>query len=489
MAETALALQPSSVLARVGAPQERQYLIGVLAETLGIPAKDAERPDVIAILGMAVQRTSQYGWLSGLHMHCQKFETSESRNRRKSNPNAQPEYTYTLVDGEKAWKDSGSRWRILYGVNWTYNRKPMTRDELSEHARLMGYTQVLPPLAYGIWSRVIVIGTDDPKDPENPMYSSGVFLGKRKVGNNWYDEDLPTQVTSRDVAIRRADKRAMMQSPLTLIPLDDMTPAARMEKLVDHLRSEGSHPRDENAIITRQPQTLVEDDGDMLWATSTAGERLGLPKEPVIHDDVTEEPMEGAWQELPEPPPAPENADARPHENLAARPGACPECHAPAGKPHATSCSLRQQADARPPENADARPAATSDAVLPPIEDIYGACAMLLHVPNIELPKDISALLITFQLAHQESDKPISESQYNLFRVLIKSIFGGDRDDEHKMLLSALCGVAIDHTNRPGRKVALALDWLKDPNKYTADVDALFAVMSLCRGLRSELES
>lgn len=549
MPETALALPPSSALARVGAPEERQYLIGILAETLGIPSKETGRADVVAILGMAVQRTIQYGWLPGVHLHCQKFETSDSRKRRQSNPNAEPEYTYTLVDGEKAWKDSGTRWRILYGVNWTYNRKPMSREELLTHARQMGFGGELPGLAYGMWSRIILIGTDDPHDPENPIFSSGVFLGKRKVGSNWYDEDLPTQVTSRDVAIRRADKRAMMQSSLSLLPVDDMAPAARMENLTAHLRSEGAGHRDMGSYTSRPPQVVLEADGDMLWAApETPAARLKVdPKNDVDFERETrprreatepaqEEPVDGAWQAV-EPPVA---ARSERHASLrgmeiapdappAGGNGRCPDCHAPDGKPHATGCPRRMaepaaarpgavvdarpaassaarpggDADARPapePEIADARPAASDDGgavsaargasllAAGEIVSEWDAYANLLLTPDLDVPQELQTKIAHYQHLHVSSEKPITLPQYNLFRVLGKSIFGGDRDDEHKMLLSCLCGVAIDHDQRPGSKLSIVLDCLKDPNKYNEDIQVLFDIVFLCRELRKQLE-
>lgn len=484
--QTALTLHNSSVLSRVGTPDEREYLVRIMAETLGIPAKDALRDDVIALLGMAAQQAMTYGALPGIHLHVQKFETTASKQKRKTNESLDPEYSYTLVQGEKLYKDSGARWRIQHGVQWTYQRKPMTPQELQEEARRMGFAGVVPPMAYGMWSRIIMIGIDDRDDPDNPLWSAGLYLGKRRVGDNWYNEDLPAGVSSRDVAIRRADKRAMMQSSLTLIPINSLPPEERLNQLTDHLRSEGSVHRGQiSDIVARPPTYKVEDDGDVLWAKEKTVTGKRVRTETIGDINFYRNVDEGAWQKQvapePEPQPEPEHLDARPANGAD---GPCPDCHAPAGKPHATSCPQRAQTSKKEQEKVAARPQkADADGV---VEGPYDLYAYALHNPEIRIDPDFSKQIIAFQELHKASTGPMSEAQYKLLRMLYESVLSGDAD-EHKRFLSLMCGTPIDHTKRPGNKLSSLIDWLKNPNKYLDEIALVQEIASLCREIQKEL--
>lgn len=474
----------TGVLSRVGTPDERQYLIQIMAEQIGIPAKDASRTDVLALLGAAVQRTIQYGWMPGIHLHVQKFETERSRQARRDNPSLVPIYTYTLVDGEKAWKDSGTRWRDR-GVQWHYQRKPMAKEEVREEARLQGYNEALAANAYGMWSRIIIVGQDNPSNDNDPLWSAGIYSGKVKAGKYWRDDVIPSGISSRDIAIRRADKRAMMQSQLTLLPVDDLGTDARIQQLVENLRHEVSSRARVEAPLQVQQRVQVEEDGDVLWAiedTSSAriesrgarpDDRDARPVEVMeildIDGEIVAEPSEDDD--------APLNSGAR-IDDVAARPaphaarplntsdGPCPECHAPVGKAHATSCKATAADGAARPAEVAARPEATSpdarigDGVARPETqapmdfegELYAELARV-YTPSAIFSNDIKDMIRKARNADKDSSEPMSATYFKALMVMVTEVCSTDPEDEVYYVLTAMLGYRVGPNKRPGQLV------------------------------------
>jgi hypothetical protein len=237
----------TKILDRIGTPEERKFLIAVMAEQLGIPASESARPDVLAVIANAAQRTIQFGWQPGVHMHVQPFNGTEE------GPKGQEVKVkkWVLVDGEKAWKDSAERHR-RNGVQFTIITRPqeMTSAEINREAIAMGMKPGdLAVNAYGVYAKVVVrdefeinclIYGKEEAFAAIP-WASGVYTGKKRNGRWWNDDNLPTGATPRDVAIRRAHKRALMQSTLPLIPLDDKTEADRLGEFTANVRQEELH--------------------------------------------------------------------------------------------------------------------------------------------------------------------------------------------------------------------------------------------------------
>lgn len=490
MSTTELALHnpaQSGVLQRIGSPEERQYLLQVMAEQLGIPAADATRTDVVALLAAAAQRTLQFGWVPGIHLHVQKFETDRSKKAREKDPSARVIYSYTLVDGEKAWKDSGTRWRDR-GYQWRYQRRPMTTVEVKEEARLQGFNESLAPNAYGMWSRIIVAGQDDPNDPDNPIWSAGVYTGKIKAGNFWRADQIPTGASSRDVAIRRADKRAMMQSMLTLIPIDDLSVDARVQQLTDNLRREAAGRQRMEEPMQRLTQVEVEDDGDVLWAKTTPAARV-LPPDARIdepasprfeeedfgmgEDDVHAEPSDEDD--------APVEFDARINNSD----GPCPECRAPVGKLHGSACPLSkgaapaarieepvarvQQPDAR----VEAEPQSTAFS-----DRIFAECATVTD--GWKMAHETAELVRRVRNSDHDSAMKMSDKYLD---ALVAMIGGALKiEDKHEVyyLLTALVGKEVSAKHKPGQFVHSHLIKLLRVDDAKA-IAALQDVLEACR--------
>jgi hypothetical protein len=261
---TALAKQ-STALAKTQ-EEERAYMLGIMAEQLGIPAEDSHNPKVQALIANAVDRNREFGWKPGIHMHAQSFMANVKDDRNQNT--GEKERVYVLVDGEKSWRDSIAQWRIQHNVILRYQRKPMSMQEVEVEARSMGFQKPIPNNAAGVWCRIIEHGVDDPNDPDFPEWSSGIWFGHIKAGPYFSTDNLPTGVTPRDVAIRRADKRAAMQSTFVLLPVDQRTPDERSADLARAHEAEAAYrnPTPPDTVYTQRYQ--VEEDGDILWAST-----------------------------------------------------------------------------------------------------------------------------------------------------------------------------------------------------------------------------
>lgn len=441
----------TGALARIGNPNERQYLIEIMTESLGIPARDASRTDVLALLANAAQRSLQYGWLPGVHMHVQKFESKASKEARAANPKLEPQYTYTLVDGEKAWKDSGARWMYAHGILWRYQHKPMSRAEVVEEARLIGLPEKeIAGNAYGIWCRILMPG-DDAADPDTPMWSAGVYLGKIRVGNYFNLDALPTGNSSREVARRRAAKRAMMESQLTLIPLDNRSTEERAAQLTDHLRMQAEQRRAAEAI-TVERKFNREPDGQILRLGSGEGATDGEwePSETTVDADV-DFGMGGKTDE-PEAAQPPQTAQE-----------ACPECHAPAGKPHTKKCSL----------------GASTPAEKPKVES--NTWSTLYANPDISFGERASTLIQEARRLEKEQTQMMIPVEYGkLVGLLDKHV--GHGEVVHGQVLACVFGRAVHHDARPGMRAGTQLlAYLRQPNAYKNEIVALTQILSACQ--------
>jgi len=398
-------VQYSGVLSRIGSPEERQYLVEVMLEQLGIPGAEAHRADVIAVAATAAQRNIEYGWMPGVHMHVQSYNPKDGPTK------------YVLVDGEKAWKDSAARWRTIHGINWRFQRRPMTREELKEEIRLTGFeVQKAAPHSFGIWSRVLIIGEDDPDDLDNPVSAAGLYFGAIKVGRYWKDDLLPTGTSSRFVATRRADKHALMQSTLTLIPLDDKTPQERAEILANNLAVEYEV---RNPLPANSPNLRREVDGNVLFPDS--------PPVEVVAEDYHEIPPE----------PDEESEDISFYE------------------------------PAEEEENEEIEPETTA------VADIYA------HITDgdMEIPEDTFKWIMSWRNKAMNSAIMIPKAYGALVGLVDKVV--GDGEPVHGKVLSCLCGMEINRGARPGEDLSELTKALKKEDE-NEDIKQLRIVLGMC---------
>ena len=279
---TALATQ-STALATTQ-EQERAYLLGIMAEQLGIPAEDSLKPKVQGLIANAVERNREFGWKPGIHMHVQSFMANVKDERNQNT--GEKERTYVLVDGEKSWRDSIAQWRIQHGVILRYQRKTMSKEELEVEVRSMGFQKQIPTNAAGVWCRIVEHGVDDPQDMDFPEWSSGIWFGFMKAGPYFKDDGIPTGVTPRDVAIRRADKRAAMQSTFVLLPVDQRTPDERSADLTRTHLAEMAHKNPTPPDTAQAQRYVVEEDGDILYAQEGSTTPQAVDGGSTIEDDV-----------------------------------------------------------------------------------------------------------------------------------------------------------------------------------------------------------
>lgn len=258
----------NSFIQQLGGPAERQYMMEVMAATLGIPENHADRPDVVALMGKAIEKTVRLGWIAGTHMHVVPY-TSKKTGKT----------TYTLIDGEKGWWDSAARWREK-GEKWYMDRSlKMDMREVAAQAKSTGLDKNVSANAAGCFSRVIIESEIDlmikmgQKPDEVIPWSVGLYTGFKKVGFNWFDDGLPTGTSPSQVAQRRADKLAIMASSLTLIPLDDGTESARLKSLANTIHRQAEQKRKDDTYIVQRDQLLEEVDGLLLATPQKAAKR------------------------------------------------------------------------------------------------------------------------------------------------------------------------------------------------------------------------
>jgi len=254
--EAPLVKADEKVLARLGTPEQRRAALVVLAQSLKIPQDAFESdPNLHGSLALAIQYAGEYGFVPGVHFHAVS---------RKTKINGRPVETYTIQDGEKAWKESAAR----LGIDYRFQDRVMTRAEVLDVAKSMGCSpKDVSEHAAGVWSRVITredvewgLVTDT-----SPIWQAGVWLGVTKAGQYWNKDNLPTGTTPTDVATRRAHKRALMSSTITLTPLDSRSPKERYEQLSRSLVHEAeAKAADEHAQYAERAR-IIEDDGDELF--------------------------------------------------------------------------------------------------------------------------------------------------------------------------------------------------------------------------------
>jgi hypothetical protein len=283
---TDIVKMPSTgIIQKIGNQEERGYLVEVYAGMMGIPASQAHKTEVQAVLGKAVQRSVQYGWQPGVHMHTVGFWRKAQQGETPERQDGKV-YSISLIDGEKAWWDSAARWRDERGIDWTPKYKPMTEAEVKRECEL----QSMPfnNGCYGIYCKIVVKNEIDNMldmygiDASTPVmdrikvvnalideipWASGVYTGKKRSGKYLQDDNLPTGTSAKDVAMRRAGKRAIMQSSLTLIPLDNFTDDQRIAQLTAKLREEGNFKEQSTAMIAQKPEPPRESDGSLLFAS------------------------------------------------------------------------------------------------------------------------------------------------------------------------------------------------------------------------------
>lgn len=283
---TEIVKMPSTgIIQKVGNEKEREYLMQVYAGMLGIPSSQASKTEVQAVIGKAVQRSVQYGWQPGVHMHTVGFWRKAQQGETPERQDGKV-YEITLVDGEKAWWDSAARWRDERGIDWTPKYKNMTRQEVEHECKL----QNMPfnDGCYGVYCKIVVkgeignmlslYGVDERTPVKDRMavvnalideipWAAGVYTGKKRTGKYLNDDNLPTGTSAKDVAMRRAGKRAIMQSSLTLIPLDNFTEEQRVGQLTVNLRKEAQFQEQSHTMIAQRPEPVREEDGSLFFAS------------------------------------------------------------------------------------------------------------------------------------------------------------------------------------------------------------------------------
>lgn len=281
------------VLARLGSPDVQRAALRVLAKSLGVPddAWDPNTgdPDLMGEMARAIQLAGEYGLMPGDHFHAVKRNVNTTINGRDVK---RPKWTVQV--GEKAWREFARR----MGLNYVFQDREMTPDELREYATSMGMSPGdIHEKAKGVYSRVIQIEharlglvTDT-----SPIWVGGAWTGKIKQGRGWWNDDLPTGVTPLDVAIRRAHKRALMTSIVTPTPLDARPTEERYRDLTRGLIAEAQQAEKDARESIAEKQLLRESDGDVLFENPDPYGHKALKAQEQTIDTTPEVPPYASW--------------------------------------------------------------------------------------------------------------------------------------------------------------------------------------------------
>lgn len=279
--EFAITKADERVLARLGDERQRRAALTVLGQALGIPSRafDDPRTGVHGALTRAIQFVGEYAFVPGEDFHAVPRYTNVAP---KSAP---PEWleVWTIQLGEKAWKKSAHR----HGVEWEFEVKPMTPAEVAQELDTMGVpANQRNPHAVGWWARVVTERMVKWNLDRGP-YSAGLWFGSILQGSKWHDDRIPTGTTASDVALRRAHKKAIMRSSLSLQPLDERTPDERYTALVENLRD----TVEENERINQVPDSYDKTDDQGLFAMPNPQEQAAA----AVREEKNQGPEDGVW--------------------------------------------------------------------------------------------------------------------------------------------------------------------------------------------------
>ena len=353
---TTLTKIDTGVLTRYGSEQELQIFMERAAAIFQIPAEDLERPAVQASLLKATQNCLRYGYLPGIHVHMIPFNVNVDKPHPQ-NPKVTvkvKERVYAPDMGEKAWKDSADR--IAKDQRFTYvvQTKAMSADEVKAATSLIPGQEYHPNDA-GCKARVLRSDHAELYKLVGEKYDPEWVMGFwRQKKDQWGNPDtIPNGRTPADVAMRRATKAALM-AVFHLVPIDEYEDSMRFRRMAAYVETETAPAASaipQGVLHTRSSYT-VDDDGEM-WAEDwesarqhlIAEERAKMVDEPGPTISTLDDVEELDFNELTSTPPQPPSAD-----------GPCPACHAPAGKPHASTCTAVAADKPTPPAVQDAPP-------------------------------------------------------------------------------------------------------------------------------------
>lgn len=222
-------------------------------------------------------------------------------------------------------------------------------------------------------------------------------------------------------------------------------------------------------------QYSADDDVDFDRGTGT----------PDVEEDSFDGEDDNPWEDEPEPEPTPSarpaTSGARPVNNSTEP---CPVCHAPVGRPHATTCTAAKQAPAARPEESSARPQASGArpqqaAARPepsPEDELYDELA---HMSSAIYSNDANEFIRRIRNANSDSSVMMSANYFvSLCKMIEGTIFTDG--DETSYLLTALLGKKVDSSARPGQLVhGFLMKPLREENAEVIEI--LIEVLNQCR--------
>lgn len=298
----------SKLISHFGSDQSFQWLMERQAEIYQVPMADVQRfADVRGALIKATQMSWTYGVMPGKHIYLIPFNKKDGNAWRQ---------TYAVADSYE-WRKASADEKAQENC-WRYmvQTEQMSAEDVKAY---VGDNKLAGPYTEqdrGFRSRVLLMHeieiTKLMGAEYNPPWHYGFWRKNAELKQDkWKPDNVPSGRTPDWVAMKRAEKSALAQH-FELRPLGGWarkSEAQRRAVIEDHITA-----------VLPEPQVAAPG-AKALMANPVYDADFYESDVPVSHPPIEDD--------------EPEIEAAAPAD------GKCPECSAPAGRPHASKCSKR----------------------------------------------------------------------------------------------------------------------------------------------------
>ena len=260
-----VASQPQTLsLQKYGSRDDLELLSNRFLLFFNVPEADRAKPDAKSAALTAAQLTIRFGLTPRLHILIVKRGG-----------------TYQAEETLEAWKDAARKAGQMGRFLWDIQTRPMEPEEIKARTHAPSrYT----PQDHGYWARVIRFDlAREYKEiglPYDPPWAAGFWRAEAYEEKKWDDtrrtyvptgkwtpDTIPNQRGPEDVAERRAI-RAALKRTFSLIQLDDLTEAQRIQRARAYMETQMAPepPDDRGEWLPMDRDIPYEPDGDVIWA-------------------------------------------------------------------------------------------------------------------------------------------------------------------------------------------------------------------------------
>lgn len=292
------------LISHFGSNESFQWLMERQAEIYQVPMNEVKQyADVRGALVKATQMSWTYGVMPGKHIYLIPFNTKGQGDSWRR--------TYAVADSYEWRKASADDKANEQGWRYMVQSEAMSPDEVRDYVIANSLDGAYAAVDRGFRSRVLLMHEIQicqmMGQTYNPPWHYGFWRkNAKKKSEKWEADNVPAGRTPEWVAMKRAEKSALAQH-FELRPLggwSQKSEAQRRAMIQDHVTQ--ALPEPVATVPGASAMIAYQRDADFYGDDAE--------EVPVTHAAVTDE------------------------DDF---PATCPECRAPAGRPHATKCSRR----------------------------------------------------------------------------------------------------------------------------------------------------